>query len=204
MVPMREIPFLLFLGTVVVATVTPGPSMLLALGHGARFGVRRSVDTALGNVCGTALQCGASLLGLGLLVAKFGWALGFLRIAGAIYLVWLGLTILFGRGTPRATEPRRAGGLFAEGLFVTLANPKAIVFFTALFPQFIDEQLTVARGLAMLVTVLAITFVSMMLYAWLGTRAQKTAAHPALRQLGKRVLGGVFIALGIRVACERS
>src|SRR5512136_2599749 len=87
---------LVFLTTLFVATIIPGPSMLLALNHGISFGWRRSLSTAWGNVTATALQCLVSFLGLGMVLAKAAWLLSTIRWAGAAYLVYLGLRMLAG------------------------------------------------------------------------------------------------------------
>jgi threonine/homoserine/homoserine lactone efflux protein len=75
--------FAVFLTTVLVASITPGPSMLLALNHGISFGWRRSLATAWGNVCATALQCLVSFAGLGFVLAQAAWVFSAIRYAGA-------------------------------------------------------------------------------------------------------------------------
>src|SRR5512142_2277421 len=148
-----------FLATVLVASITPGPSMLLALDHGVRHGPRRAVSTALGNVAATALQCVVSLAGLGVVLARSAWFFTTLRHVGAAYLVYCGLKMILAGvgdleaapGAPRAGRPL---GLFTQAFLVTLGNPKAIFFFSALFPQFIDERaLTASRASFMLTSV---------------------------------------------------
>lgn len=193
-----------FLLTVTVATVTPGPSMLLALNHGIRFGVRRSVATALGNVCGTALQCLISFAGLSLILAKLGWAMAAIRYLGAAYLIYLGLVTFFADSNLPLQRTTAAGrSRFGEAFLVTLGNPKAIFFFSALFPQFIGgDALTFGRAAWMLVAVLAITFGSMMLYAAVGRRIQAAAAHLRVRRWINRTVGGLFVGLGAGLALD--
>ncbi len=197
--------FSVFLLTVLVATVIPGPSMLLALEHGIRFGVRRATATALGNVCATAVQCGISFAGLGLLLVKLGWAFTAVRYLGAAYLIYLGLSLVFGGSGAEAGRRREyRGGLFAEAFLVTMGNPKAIFFFTALFPQFIaGDTLTVPRAAGMMAAVLAITFASMLLYAAAGQRLEAATASRRLRQWINRTVGAAFVGLGAALAFER-
>lgn len=194
-----------FLLTVTIATVTPGPSMLLALNHGIRFGIRGSLPAALGNVCGTALQCVISFAGLTLLLAQLGWALAAIRYLGAAYLIYLGLMALFADAS-RPLEATTAPGRnrFGEAFLVTLGNPKAILFFSALFPQFIGSgSLSFARAAWMLAAVLTITFTSMMLYAAVGQRIQAATARLAVRRWINRTVGGLFVALGAGLALDR-
>lgn len=193
-----------FLFTVTIATITPGPSMLLALNHGIRFGARRALATALGNVCGTAIQCLVSFAGLGLILAKLGWALAAIRYVGAAYLVYVGVMTLL--ADPLAVTTQRTTGrhgLFLEALLVTLANPKAIFFFSALFPQFIGETLTIGRAAWMLGSVLVITFGSMMLYATAGQRLQLATASLRVRRWFTRTVGATFVGLGLGLAFDR-
>lgn len=195
----------IFLFTVIVATITPGPSMLLALNHGILFGVRRALATALGNVCGTAIQCMVSFAGLGLILAKLGWALAAVRYLGAAYLVYLGLSMLFTNSLVPMNQPQTVRrSLFAEAFLVTLSNPKAIFFFSALFPQFIGgDTLTFGRAAWMLMAVLVITFASMMLYASVGQRIQFATMNTRARRWFNRTVGTTFVGLGVGLALDR-
>ena len=195
----------IYLLTVTVATITPGPSMLLALNHGMRFGWRRAIGTASGNVCATAVQCAISLAGLGLVLAKIGWVFSAIRYAGAAYLVWLGLKMFFSdSGVHAGTSPTVRRSLFVEAFFVTMGNPKAIFFFSALFPQFIDDStLTWARAGWMVASVLLITFASMMVYALVGQRIQGAILRRGVLRAFNRVVGATFVGLGLGLAFER-
>ena len=199
--------FAVFLPTVLVASITPGPSMLLALNHGIRFGWRSALATAWGNVCATALQCLVSFLGLGFILAQAAWAFTALRWAGAAYLVYLGCRMLFGAvgefGTGGAgAAPRRS--LFREAFVVTASNPTAVFFFSALFPQFFaDGQLTLARAAAMLVATLVTTFGCMMLYAAAGERVQWAFRRPRFRAVFQRGVGASLVGFGAGLALDR-
>jgi len=195
----------IYLLTVTIATITPGPSMLLALNHGMRFGWRRALGTASGNVVATVVQCAVSLAGLGLLLAKVGWVFSAVRYAGAAYLVWLGLKMFFSEGGPLTGGPETVRrNLFVEAFFVTMSNPKAIFFFSALFPQFIDDAtLTWTRAVWMVASVLLITFTSMMAYAVAGQRIQGAISRQSVRRIFNRVVGATFLGLGLGLAFER-
>jgi threonine/homoserine/homoserine lactone efflux protein len=94
--------------------------------------------------------------------------------------------------------------LFMEAFVVTLGNPKAIFFFSALFPQFItDGSLTFAKATWMLLFIVFITFASMMLYALLGQRIQGLLAQVHLRRIFDRVIGAGFVGLGLGLVWER-
>lgn len=199
--------FAVFLVTVLVASITPGPSMLLALNHGVAFGWRRSLSTAWGNVCATALQCLVSFAGLGFILAQAAWVFAVIRYAGAAYLVYLGARLLFGATDALvsdgvAIESRR--NLFRQAFVVTASNPKAVVFFSALFPQFFsDGSLSLAKATVMLVSVLVTTFVCMMLYATAGAHIQGLLRRPRFRTLFQRSVGATLAFFGIGLALDQ-
>lgn len=205
-----DVSFLLvFLTTLFVATITPGPSMLLALNHGISFGWRRSLATAWGNVVATALQCLVSFVGLGLVLSKAAWLFSTVRWAGAAYLVYLGCRLLFGRGDMIAAS--QAGGpsvpkrsLFGEAFVVTVSNPKAVCFFSSLFPQFFaDGQLSVGKAVVMLLSTLMMTFSCMLLYATAGARIQRLFRRARFRTLFQRGVGVALVGFGVGLALDR-
>jgi homoserine/homoserine lactone efflux protein len=198
--------FAVFLTTLFVATITPGPSMLLALNHGIAFGWRRSLPAAWGNVAATALQCLISFLGLGFVLAQAAWLFAAVRWAGAAYLVYLGCRLLFGPVDALAaaspTDNRRSR--FRQAFTVTITNPKAVCFFSSLFPQFFaDGQLSLAKAGLMLVSTLLMTFGCMLLYATVGERIQGLFRRARFRALFQRSVGALLVAFGARVALER-
>ncbi|HNX58585.1 MAG TPA: LysE family translocator [Spirochaetota bacterium] len=196
-----------FSATVFVASVTPGPSMLLALDHGIRYGRRRSLESAFGNVCGTLVQSAASLAGLGAVLAGSEILFSVIRWAGAAYLAYLGIKIIIGGSlvsdSPAAKTGKRKS-LFFQAFFVTLGNPKAIFFFSALYPQFIDSaHMTVPHGCVMISITLIITFVCMMLYASAGDRIKALFKRRRLGRALSAAVGGSLIAIGAKIAFDR-
>ncbi len=196
-----------FLTTLFIATITPGPSMLLALNHGISFGWRRSLATAWGNVVATALQCVVSFAGLGFILAQAAWVFTAIRWAGAAYLVYLGCRLLFGPvdalvGEGGAALPQR--GLFREAFIVTASNPKAVFFFSSLFPQFFaDGQLTAGKAALLCGSTLSTTFGCMMLYATAGQRIQGLFRRARFRTVFQRGVGATLVGFGAGLALER-
>ena len=136
--------------TVYVATVlalmsTPGPSQLLMLSNSGAHGFRRALSTAAGDLSANALQMLAAGLGLAAIIAASGAALTIIKWAGVCYLIWLGIRMIR-RAKPddpnltieRPTVSLR--NLWMQGFLTSAANPKAVVFFAALFPQFISAD----------------------------------------------------------------
>ncbi len=203
--------WLLYAVAALLLSLTPGPSGLLALSHGARYGVRRAAFTVIGGVAGFALLIGVSMSGLGALLTASGAAFELVRWAGALYLVWLGVRtwrspptrpVHAATGTPRV---RRASGLFAEGFFVALSNPKVILFFAAFLPQFLDPDASLVGQFA----VMAGTFLAAELAVELGLAAGASRLLPWLsgERVAKRFArgtGALFVGAGVAlVALDR-
>lgn len=195
-----------FLTTLFVATIIPGPSMLLALNHGIAFGWRGSLPTAWGNVAATALQCLVSLLGLGFVLAQAAWLFAGVRWAGAAYLVYLGCRLLFGPVDALAAKPAgaRQRSRFGQAFTVTITNPKAVYFFASLFPQFFaDGRLSPVKAALMLGSTLLMTFGCMLLYATAGAHIKRLFQRARFRALFQRGVGALLVGFGARIALDR-
>ena len=133
----------LYVATVLVLMSTPGPSQLLMLSNSGAHGFGRGLFTAAGDLSANALQMLAAGLGLAAIVAASATALSVIKWAGVAYLIWLGIRMIR-RAKPddpklAAAQPRvSAKTLWMQGFLTSAANPKAVVFFAALFPQFIS------------------------------------------------------------------
>jgi len=130
--------------TVLALMSTPGPSHLLMLSNSAANGFGRSLATAAGDLTANMLQMLAAGLGLAALIIAVPKAFMFIKIAGVMYLVWLGLKMLIKSFQPRKhgnAAPRASlKALYMQGFITSATNPKAVVFFAALFPQFISND----------------------------------------------------------------
>lgn len=213
--------------TVLVATITPGPSMLLALTHGVRYGVRRALASALGNTVASVLQALVAVAGLGVVLAASEDLFRVVRYAGAAYLVYVGVCMLRApavplneaatagaAGTEGAADKADAGDtgasetpggpgarkLFGQAFFVAAGNPKAIVFFTALFPQFLAPGDTLARSALLVADLAVIAFLGMMLYAVAGARIAALLATTRAARWYNRTVGVAFIGSGAGLA----
>ena len=195
--------WLLYAAASLLLSLTPGPSGLLALAHGATVGVRRASVTVAGGVAGFAVLIAASASGLGALLASSGSAFDAVRWAGAGYLVWLGVRTW--RAPPTrvdvalgARAARRASGLFAEGFLVALSNPKVVLFFAAFLPQFVDPAAPLApQFVVMGVTFLAVEFAVELLLAAEAARLLPWLSREAVARRFARVTGGLFVGAGV-------
>ncbi len=195
--------------TVFIASIIPGPSMLLALTHGMHYGVRRTMASALGNVAVTLVQALVSIVGLGTVLLASETIFLTVKWAGAAYLIYMGVSMLLasGQGISAAGSGRSAGGraplrkLFFQAAVVTAGNPKAIVFFTAVFPQFINPDIGYfAQSSMLLALMMAIAFTCFMLYAALGTRILSLFSTAVIGERINKTIGVSFIGAGIGLA----
>jgi threonine/homoserine/homoserine lactone efflux protein len=194
-----------FLGASVVLAVTPGPGVLYVvtrtLAQGRRAGLASAAGVALGNF-GNAL--GASL-GLAAVFALSSFAFTAVRLAGALYLVYLGVQALRGLGSAGGTHAGAAlqtRRLFRDGFVVALLNPKTALFFAAFLPQFIDPSsgaLLQSVGLGALFVAIAAATDSGYVLAAGRLAPALSRSHAALR-CGRYGTGFGFIGLGLYTA----
>ena len=191
-----------------VLIIIPGPSVLFVVSRGVALGRRAALLSVLGNEAGLAVNITAVALGLGAVVQGSAVVFGVLKLAGAAYLVHLGITAIRHRHElsgvlDAATVPRTGRRLLGEGFVVGVTNPKTMIFLAAILPQFVDREAGHA-GLQMAVLgavllVIALTLDSVWALA-AGTARHALAASPTrLARLGG-VGGVVMIGLGVRLA----
>ena len=205
---MRDV--LAFVGVVAVIVVVPGPDMALVLRNGLADGRRAAVETALGVNAGLLVWALAAALGIAALLSASAPAFTALKIAGAAYLVVLGLRALADawRGAPVAavTSPSgsRRASPFRQGMVTNLLNPKIALVFTTLIPQFVDADGPAAAQTVLLATLfIAMGLVWLVSYALLVARVGAVLRRPALRRFLNAVTGVVLTTLGVRLALDR-
>lgn len=192
--------WLVYLLAVIGLSLSPGPNGLLALTHGALHGRRKALFTVFGGAFGFCTVIALSMFGIGALLQASALWLTILKWVGGAYLVWLGVQlwrsppISIDAGTPAPSRP--GWPLFRQGALAAVSNPKAILFFAAFLPQFIDP----ARSLPLQFIIMAGTFavVEITYETVVASLAQRI--RPWLQKSGKRfnqACGGVFMAIGI-------
>jgi threonine/homoserine/homoserine lactone efflux protein len=203
---MRDV--LAFLGISLVVIVTPGQDTALTIRNTLQAGRANGVKTATGVASGQLVWALAASTGLAALLAASEPAFNALKLAGAAYLIMLGLQALRDaiRGhAPHDKEPKTPTEHgFRQGLISNLGNPKMAVFFTGLLPQFAPDQgPAFATMLALGVVFAALTLAWLTLYATAVDTARAALQRPAVRRALDAVTGTALIALGVRVAAER-
>jgi homoserine/homoserine lactone efflux protein len=198
--------WLWFSGTEALLCLTPGPAVLFVLSHGLARGGRASLWANAGILAGNAFYFLLSALGLGTILLASHEAFTIIKYAGAAYLIYLGARTCLGAGLalPAADATASAADdwqTLTRGFALQAANPKALVFFAALLPQFIDANRAVAPQVAILgVTSVIIEFVVLAAYGYLSARAATVAHEPKFVTVTNRVSGGMLMAAGAGIA----
>ncbi|MEO1247274.1 MAG: LysE family translocator [Pseudomonadota bacterium] len=146
--------WLLYVSTVLVFMSTPGPSHLLMLSASMSNGFHRSLATAAGDLSANAIQILLAGLGLAAIVSASRYGFAFVKWAGVAYLVWVGVRQILAsfkrNGDTPGAPPASLRRLWFRGFVTSAANPKAVVFFAALFPQFLNPEHALAPQIAVL------------------------------------------------------
>ncbi|MFV0597529.1 LysE family translocator [Shewanella sp.] len=194
--------WLLYLFAIVLIGISPGPIAILSMSHGIHFGKKRSIATGLGSVSAALVLMAASAAGLGAIISASEYGFSLLKWCGAAYLVFLGIKLLLTKQQGQKLEVTKTEGtgtakqLFKQAFLVGISNPKDLLFFAALFPQFIDLTVPQIPQLTILALTWALVdFSFVMLYA-----SMANVLAPSLKASNKlhwfdRSSGGVFLTL---------
>ena len=159
-----------FVAASLVLTMTPGPSILLGVVHAMKYGASKTTVTALGDISANFLQMMLVAIGLGAVIASSESAFIAIKWFGIATLIYMGIKMLLSKppeiNHEREATPVALHKLFISGFFVAAGNPKAIVFFTAFFPQFIDPNQPLFQQMAIMCPTMALLdFTWVMIYA---------------------------------------
>lgn len=188
--------------------LTPGPAVLLVVSQGLRGGFKSSQRGILGVLAGNAIFFLLSALGLGALLMSSAALFQIIKWAGAAYLVFIGLKMLLTKGSKTnsdlSIETKPSMKLFSEGLVTQLSNPKAIVFFSALLPQFLTPDGGVLEQFAILgIVSLGIELCVLLTYGWAAERGGRFILKGRFSVLTDRIAGGFLIGAGLGLVVSR-
>ncbi|MAZ18266.1 MAG: lysine transporter LysE [Ahrensia sp.] len=199
---------IVFIPACFALNMTFGPSNLLALTNGAREGVGKAATAALGRMVAYASLIAITGIGLGALLAASALAFAIVKWAGAAYLVYLGIRLL--RSHTAVSEDgaatiahRPLSSLTRQEFLVGIGNPKAIVIFTAFFPQFVDPDRYLASFAVLGALFLVFEMCAVALYALAGRHLGRLANHPKAAQWLNRTSGSMMIGFGLLLAFAR-
>lgn len=193
---------LLFIGAELIFSLTPGPTVMMISAYGFKGGLRDALAAIAGTQTGNTLWYAICVTGLGALVTASPSVFHAIRLLGATYLVWLGANAIWKSFRAGVAEhgPKLMGKPYIQATLTQMGNPKAILFFGAIVPQFLDTH---GPLVPQYLIMFAITFVgeSIILtgYGWLASHGARLSglAHAVWRE---RISGLVLLALGVAAA----
>lgn len=204
--------WVLYVATVLALMSTPGPSQLLMLSNSGAHGFRRSLFTAAGDLTANLFQMLAAGLGLAAIIAASATALSVIKWAGVLYLVWLGARMILRAkpddpGLGGARPKVSVGNLWMQGFLTSAANPKAVVFFAALFPQFLSENSAFwPQFLILSATYIVLDGMFLSAYGYSASRIAKRFKGKArvwIERIGGGFMIGAAILLGFKSVTQR-
>ena len=197
--------YLAYVAACILITIIPGPTVTLIIANSLTHGTRAGLLNVAGTQLGLAVMLGVLLVGLSSVIATMGVWFDYVRIAGAIYLVWIGWKLLRAKAgfgdVGRTPKPR--GGFLLQGFLVLMSNPKALLWFGAFIPQFVDPSGNYVTQLIVLgVTAMASAALTDGAYAILGGRAGTYMSGRRIK-LASRLSGLFLIGGGVWLAFTR-
>ncbi|MFW1055045.1 LysE family translocator [Vibrio parahaemolyticus] len=191
---------------ILVLTASPGPSSLLCLSKGVSSGFRLALTTALGSLSAITIILTLSFTGLGVVIASSEFVFNIIKWCGAAYLIWLGIQAFrskqndFAKSDSAQVSTSHVSA-YTSGFIVGSSNPKAIIFFTALFPQFIDPTASLLAQYAIFAGTFVVFELSWLtFYALLGVKTSNWLFEAGRAKLFNRLTGGVFISAGVMLS----
>lgn len=198
---------IVFSGAALLLLLIPGPAVLYIVARGASQGRRAGLVSVAGIHVGTLVHIGAAVLGLSALIVASATAFTAIKLAGAAYLIYLGVTALLRRGSRNGLRPEEPlqseQRIFVDGIVLNILNPKTAVFFLAFVPQFVDVDAsnTTTQLIALGMTFILLGLVTDSVYAlaagWIGTRLRTS---PSASRRSETAAGVTYIGLGLTTA----
>lgn len=192
--------YLLYLAAVALLILTPGPTMLMCVTTAVNHGPRKALLAVAGSVTAVLGVMLLSAMGVGALLAASETAFTVTKLAGAAYLIWLGIKTYRQKAAVldlSLSAPQRGGSFYLQGLLVGASNPKAVLFFAAFFPQFLSPSAPIVPQFALLAGTFVVFEFSVLSLCALGV----SRLVPLLRSSTpvvwiNRVCGGLFTLMG--------
>ena len=191
--------FATYLLACIVVVIVPGPTVTVIIANSLAHGPRAGFWNVAGTQAGLAVMIGILVVGLASIIETMAWWFDWVRIAGALYLIWIGWKLLRSArdagNLPAAAPSKTGNGFFWQGVLVIFANPKALLFFGAFIPQFIDPAGNyVAQTILLGATFMAVATVLDGSYALLAGKAGRWLSASRLRVV--QGMSGLFLIGG--------
>lgn len=200
----------MYLTLVLAATATPGPAVLFIMTNSTIFGWKKATFAAFGNIVGLLILGIIAVTGLGTILNTSKMIFDCIKYAGAAYLIYLGLRLILQKNIETSVIKEKVIAndisslkIFLQALGVAISNPKAIVFLTALFPQFINiDEALVPQFSTLIATLMVFSFSFLMFYSLLAHKAKIWLNRPNRIVAVNRMSGSIFIGFGVLLAAS--
>ncbi|AFL68665.1 LysE family translocator [Sulfurospirillum barnesii] len=195
----------LYVTVAIVAIVSPGPAILLAIHNSVMYDMKAVVFSTLGNVLGLFTLSSAAMLGLGVVLKTSAVLFLMFKILGALYLIYIGvkqfrnLSNVFEKISLNSKKSKSEYfAIFSKGYLVCVSNPKPIIFFTALFPLFLNTNASLVPQFFILTfTFMTLSYMTLMSYAFFAKNLKSWFSHNHRATWFNRISGAFFVALGV-------
>ncbi len=201
--------WLLYISVISLLIFSPGPSALLCISDGLKFGNKKTIPTILGGAVASLILMSISAAGLGAILVASETLFMVIKLLGALYLIYLGYQAWQEGSIKLERDPLSEGkiasysfySLFKKGFTVGISNPKDLLFFIALFPSFMNADFPpLEQYLVLASTWFFLDSISMYMYAGLGSKISPWLSKSSSMNLVNQVIGSVFIVLGSMLA----
>lgn len=198
--------WLLFTATEAALSLTPGPAVMMVVAYGIARGWRTSLLVTLGILTGNAIYFAISATGIGSLILASPKLFIAIKYLGAAYLIYLGLSAILGKPSPITISkldklPQSRYRIFVSALMLQLTNPKSLLMFVAILPQFIDPHVPIGLQMIILAACSIIPeFFILLGYGMLASKASHWATQPRYSVITERIAGSLVLAAGVLVA----
>ena len=194
--------WLSFVGTVIILAITPGPSVLLATANSMKYGKAKTLGTIAGDLTANLCQIILASIGLATIVISSGELFQIIKWCGVAYLIYMGITKMIAKPQLELSTTKKEDKsflkLFVEGFLMSAANPKAVVFFAALFPLFLNDTHPIIPQIIILaITFLTIDGLSLFTYSIFAEKLKSYLENQEKVYLQNRIVGGLLIFSGI-------
>lgn len=198
--------YLLYVGVAIATILLPGPAVMLTLNNAIQRGLLKSLAGILGVSLAILLVATISATSLGVILASSAIAFNVIKIAGAAYLIYLGVKMLRSEVANNPIIKAKESSLlrcFIEGFFVSISNPKAVIFFMSIFPQFIDLTQEYAPQFVLLAATFSVLVIVIhTIYAVFASFAKSKLSSKKGNSLLNKISGGVFVSFGVGLAAS--
>ncbi len=193
--------YLAYVILAITITAIPGPAVVLTIQNSLKYGYKTTIANIFGNFVAMIILASISAIGLGAIILASQTLFYAMKILGCLYLIYLGIKI-WTTPTLNQKEDTQLNKkdlflIFKEGFFIGVSNPKAIAFFTALFPQFIDPNREyISQFLTLILTIEGVSFMVLFIYALLAFKSANFFSKEKYAKAFNKITGGAFIGFG--------